>query len=161
MGNPFAYLVDTLFGLYTVALLLRFLLQLVRANFYNPVSRALVQITDPLLQPLRRFVPGAGGVDVASLVAMVLVQLAGTWLVFLLVGEEVTAPKLLSLTVYQLVDQPRRAQPRDVAALPVERAVVARRAARDAAAGRLRPVAAARSDRAPIQSFVAAAAVLV
>ena len=42
MGSPFAYLVDTLFGLYTVALLLRFLLQLVRANLYNPVSRALV-----------------------------------------------------------------------------------------------------------------------
>ena len=104
MGSPFAYLVDTLFGLYTVALLLRFLLQLVRANFYNPVSRALVQITDPVLQPLRRLVPGAGGVDIASLVAMVLVQLAGTWLVFLLIDQEITAPALLSMTVYQLVD---------------------------------------------------------
>ena len=104
MANPFAYLVETLFDLYTAALLLRFLLQLVRANFYNPVSRALVQLTDPALQPLRRLVPGVGGVDVASLVAMVLVQLAGTWLMFVIIGQDATAPALLAMTVYQLVD---------------------------------------------------------
>lgn len=104
MAHPFAFLIDTVFQLYTVALLLRFLLQTVRANFYNPVSRALVQVTDPVLQPLRRLVPGVGGIDVASLVAMVLVKLLGIWLVFLIAGVEVTAHALFAATVYQLVD---------------------------------------------------------
>ena len=104
MAHPFAFLIDTLFHLYAVALLLRFLLQLVRANFYNPFSRALVQITDPVLQPLRRVIPGVGGIDLAAIVAMLLVKLIGVWLVFLVTGTPYTPPALFAATVYQLVD---------------------------------------------------------
>lgn len=104
MTHPLAFLIDTLFHLYTVALLLRFLLQLVRANFYNPFSRALVQITDPVLQPLRRVIPGFGGIDFAAIVALVLVKLIGIWLVLLVTGVPYTPPALLAATVYQLID---------------------------------------------------------
>lgn len=104
MTDPFAYLIDTLFHLYTVALLLRFLLQLVRANFYNPFSRALVQITNPVLLPLRRVIPGVGGIDLAAIAAMVLVKLIGIWLVLLVTGTPYTPVALLGATVYQLVD---------------------------------------------------------
>ncbi len=104
MTHPIAFLIDTLFHLYTVALLLRFLLQVVRANFYNPFSRALVQLTDPVLQPLRRVIPGVGGIDVAAIVAMVLVKLIGIWLVLLVSGMPYTPVALLAATVYQLVD---------------------------------------------------------
>ena len=52
------YLVQTLLSLYLVAMLLRFLLQLARADFYNPISQFLVKITNPVVLPLRRIIPG-------------------------------------------------------------------------------------------------------
>ncbi|MGB5468685.1 MAG: YggT family protein, partial [Sedimenticolaceae bacterium] len=47
---------------------LRFLLQLVRADFYNPLSQFIVRATKPLLNPLRRVIPGVSGMDIAALV---------------------------------------------------------------------------------------------
>ena len=73
----FIYLLQTFLSLYLVAMLLRFLLQLVRADFYNPISQFLVKITNPLVIPLRKIVPGVGGLDVASLLLALLLQLAG------------------------------------------------------------------------------------
>ena len=73
----FGYLVQTFLSLYLVAMLLRFLLQLVRADFDNPISQCLVRITNPLVLPLRRVIPGFAGLDVSSLVLAVLLQLAG------------------------------------------------------------------------------------
>ncbi|MCY4472682.1 MAG: YggT family protein [Kistimonas sp.] len=67
-------LVDTLSTLLVTAVLLRFLLQLVRADFYNPVSQAIVKLTSPLLSPLRRLIPGFGSLDPSSLVLAFLVQ---------------------------------------------------------------------------------------
>lgn len=66
------YLIQFVFGLYIVAVMLRFLLQVVRADFYNPISQFLVAITNPVVKPLRRLLPGFFGVDIASLVALVL-----------------------------------------------------------------------------------------
>ena len=52
------YLLQTLFGLYMLAILLRFLLQIARADFYNPICQAIVKVTNPALRPLRRIIPG-------------------------------------------------------------------------------------------------------
>lgn len=68
LTNPIVFLVQTLFGLYILAVLLRFLLQLVRADFYNPISQFLVKVTNPPLKPLRRIIPGLGGIDLSSIV---------------------------------------------------------------------------------------------
>ncbi|EXJ16060.1 YggT family protein [Imhoffiella purpurea] len=65
--DPLVFLVQTLFGLYTAVVALRFLLQWVRADFYNPISQFVVKITSPVLRPLRRFIPGYGGLDLAAL----------------------------------------------------------------------------------------------
>ncbi|MFK8028870.1 MAG: YggT family protein [Gammaproteobacteria bacterium] len=54
--------------------IMRFLLQLVRADFYNPVSQAIVNLTNPLVMPLRKVIPGLKGLDLASLVAAAIVQ---------------------------------------------------------------------------------------
>jgi YggT family protein len=48
------FILDTLIGLYQLVLLLRLLMQLTRADFRNPISRAIVQLTDPLILPLHR-----------------------------------------------------------------------------------------------------------
>lgn len=55
---------------------LRFLLQMTRADFYNPVSQAIVKVTNPLVMPLRKIIPGLKGLDLASLGAAFLVQFA-------------------------------------------------------------------------------------
>ena len=68
LTNPLVFLIQTLFGLYILAVLLRFILQLMRADFYNPVSQFLVKITTPPLKLLRRFIPGFGGIDLSALV---------------------------------------------------------------------------------------------
>jgi YggT family protein len=65
--NPLIFLVKTLFGLYTAIVVIRFLLQWARADFYNPVSQFVVNVTSPVLRPLRRVVPGWRGLDIASL----------------------------------------------------------------------------------------------
>ena len=69
------FVLDTLFGLYIGAVLLRLLLQWARADFYNPLSQAVVKMTNPLLRPLRRYIPAAGRIDTASVVLVLVLQL--------------------------------------------------------------------------------------
>lgn len=69
------YIIQTLGSLYLLIVLLRFILQLVRADFYNPLSQFILKATQPLLKPLRRVIPGLGGLDLASLALAILVQL--------------------------------------------------------------------------------------
>jgi YggT family protein len=69
--NAGSYIISTLFGIYITIVLLRFLLQLVRADFYNQLSQFIVKVTAPVLTPIRRVIPssisGLFGVDIASL----------------------------------------------------------------------------------------------
>ena len=68
LTQPAVFLVQVLFGLYATLVVLRFLLQLTRADFYNPISQFIVKATRPPLNPLRRLIPGVSGIDLASLV---------------------------------------------------------------------------------------------
>jgi YggT family protein len=68
LTNPATFLVQVVFGLYATLVLLRFLLQLTRADFYNPLSQFIVKATKPALNPLRRIIPGVSGMDLAALV---------------------------------------------------------------------------------------------
>lgn len=67
LTNPLVFLISTLFGLYIAVVLIRFLLQWVRADFYNPISQFVVKVTSPVLRPLRQVIPGYAGLDLASL----------------------------------------------------------------------------------------------
>jgi YggT family protein len=69
------FIVKTLFDLYIITFLLRFALQWVRADFRNPLSQFILRVTDPLVRPLRRVVPAWGSVDLATLVAIVVLEL--------------------------------------------------------------------------------------
>ncbi|MFT5219199.1 MAG: YggT family protein [Planctomycetota bacterium] len=66
--SPFMLIINTLFDLYVLLVLLRFLLQLLRADFYNPVSQFIVKVTAAPLKILRRFIPSIAGQDSASIV---------------------------------------------------------------------------------------------
>ncbi|MWV10697.1 YggT family protein [Pseudomonas sp. R-28-1W-6] len=80
------YIIQTLGSLYLLIVLLRFILQLVRADFYNPLSQFTLKATQPLLKPLRRIIPGLGGLDLASLVLAILVQLLLMVVIILIAG---------------------------------------------------------------------------
>ena len=104
--NPVIFLVDTLFGLYILAVMLRLLLQIVRADFYNPFSQFLVKITNPPLKPLRRIIPGWGGIDVASLVLLFVLQCTAIVIMVLLHGgvlESLSITGLLMATFAKLI----------------------------------------------------------
>lgn len=62
------FLVDTILGLFSLALLLRFYFQLLRVPYYNSVSQFLIAITDFIVRPARRFIPGWAGMDLSTLV---------------------------------------------------------------------------------------------
>lgn len=101
-GNAGVFLIQTLFGLYLVAVMLRFLLQLSRADFYNPVSQFLVKVTNPPLIPMRRLIPGVMGIDMAAVVLLVIIQAVELFLVGLVQGYTITVSGLLVLTVAEL-----------------------------------------------------------
>ena len=73
--------VDVAFGLIVYALIGRFLMQLLRAPFRNPIGQAVMALTDWLVKPLRKILPGFGGIDWASLVGAFVFQLL--WLLAL------------------------------------------------------------------------------
>ena len=75
-GGAFTYLVSTLTDLYIAAIMLRMLLQWVGADYYNPLSQFLVRITNPVVVPARRIVPPVGKLDAASVLVMLLLELA-------------------------------------------------------------------------------------
>ncbi len=76
------FLVDTVLAFVVYAFLLRVLLQVVRADFRNPLAQAVVALTNWLVLPLRRVLPPVGRVDTASLVALLVVQFAATLIQF-------------------------------------------------------------------------------
>jgi YggT family protein len=78
---------DVAFGLFTYGLLLRFAMQALRAPFRNPLGQSVIALTDWIVKPLRRIIPGAGGYDWASLVAAWLFQAAWILALYLLFGS--------------------------------------------------------------------------
>ncbi len=98
LNEIFGYLIQTLLSLYLLAMLLRFLLQLARADFYNPICVFLVKVTNPLVIPLRRVIPGFAGPDMASLLLALLLQLAG--IVALLLINGLGLPNILLLLAW-------------------------------------------------------------
>ncbi len=104
LTNPLVFLVQTLFGLYILVVMLRFLLQLVRADFYNPISQFLVKATTPLLRPLRRMIPGIGGIDFASVILMWGLKTLELVLLLLIAGAGATFFGPLVWAIPELMD---------------------------------------------------------
>lgn len=89
--NAMTYLVTVLFNLYLMVVLLRFALQLVRADFYNPFSQFVVKATHPILAPMRRLIPSVGRLDLSTLVLALLVG-CGKWIAVLALNSQPLNP---------------------------------------------------------------------
>ena len=97
-------LVQMTFGLYLSLIMLRFLLQCVRADFYNPLSQIIVKLTNPPLRWLRRVIPGYAGIDWPCLVLLLLVQgLELFFLALLFTGHMPALTALLVLSIAHLL----------------------------------------------------------
>lgn len=90
-------LITTVTSVFMLLVWLRFLLQVAGADFYNPMSQFVVRATSPLLNPLRRIVPGFFGLDIAALVLIVLIKLVQLAAIAHLTGQAAT-PALLGIT---------------------------------------------------------------
>ncbi|MEX6501912.1 YggT family protein [Pseudomonas zhanjiangensis] len=101
LNTAAVYILQTIGSLYLLVALLRFILQLVRADFYNPLSQFIVRATQPLLRPLRRIIPSFAGLDLASLVLAILVQLLLMALTLMLMGFGVGNP--VQLLVWSVI----------------------------------------------------------
>ncbi len=102
--QPAVFLVDTLFGLYLFALMLRFLFQWFNADYYNPITQVIVKMTQLPVRLLRRLIPPLGRIDSATLVLMLALQMLASYIVLSLQGIDLN---LLALTVFatsQLLD---------------------------------------------------------
>lgn len=101
LNTAAVYVLQTLGSLYLLIVLLRFVLQLVRANFYNPLCQFIVKATQPLLKPLRRIIPSVFGLDMSSLVLAIIVQLALMALTLLLTYGTTGNP--LQLLIWSII----------------------------------------------------------
>ena len=108
IGNTLTFVIEFLAGILILIVLLRFLLQYFRADFYNPLSQFIVNATSPLLRPMRRFIPGYAGFDLSALVLMLVLQFLEILLVHLITAQPtgiaglavMSIGKLLMLTSY-------------------------------------------------------------
>ena len=103
LSQPAIFLIDTLFSLYILAVLLRFLLQWVGADFYNPISQFLVKITHPPLKIMRRVIPSIGKIDTSSIVLALVLQIICDFSIFLLQGVFLNIPALVIISFGELL----------------------------------------------------------
>ncbi len=85
------YITSTLIGVFSLLVLLRFVFQWVKADFYNPISQGLVKATAPILKPFRRVIPGFAGLDIAALVVVILLNMLSIVITVLLSGKSFVA----------------------------------------------------------------------
>src|SRR3989344_6912870 len=95
LNTAAVYILQTIGSLYLLIVLLRFILQLVRADFYNPLSQFIVKDTHPLLRPMRRIIPSMGSLDLSSLVLAIIVQMVLMALILLIAYGTTGNPLLL------------------------------------------------------------------
>ena len=97
------FLIETVFSLYIGAVVIRLLLGFARASFHNPFSQFLVKITNPVLVPLRRFIPSFGSVDTSAVVLAYALTLVKLSLLFLISKGAIMFPETLLFALGELV----------------------------------------------------------
>ena len=103
MGSYFSdaglFLIDTLLGIYILLVLLRFLLQITRSDFYNPISQFIVRATNPPLVRLRRFIPGIWGIDLSALLLVLSIEAIWISLTAVILGH---SPRIVGVILLSI-----------------------------------------------------------
>lgn len=98
------FLISTLFDLYTFILILRFILQYLGINYYNPFTQFVVKATSPVVKPFRRIIPGYKGIDFATLTVILILSLIKLALIWFITYKSLPfIPGLLLLVVGDII----------------------------------------------------------
>ena len=101
--NPFIFLIDTIFSIYIAIMMLRFILQQVGADFYNPISQFVVKFTQPLVKVARNFIPSIKKIDTATLVLVLMLVVIKLVILLTIAGSPINGPYLLVKSLYDVV----------------------------------------------------------
>jgi len=101
--NPFIFLVDTILSIYIAIMLLRFILQQVGADFYNPISQFIVKATQPLVSITRRYIPSVKKIDTATLALVFVLIIIKLVIIFSIAGYPMNVQQLAIKGVYDLI----------------------------------------------------------
>lgn len=102
--DPVTLIIHTLGSLYAFMLVLRFLLQLAGADYYNPISQAVVRVTAVPLRPLQKLLPRVGRMDLSPLVLAFGVNVLTLYLMSLAQSLTGALPAILLFSAVTLVD---------------------------------------------------------
>jgi len=103
MLDALIFLVRTFADLYLLTFLLRFILQWARANHYNPLSQVVFKVTNPLVVPARRLLPSVAGLDIPTLVVLIVLEIVVTFVLLRLVDLSLPIPRLLFYSLLRLI----------------------------------------------------------
>jgi YggT family protein len=103
MRDSLFFLIRVLSHLYLLFFLLRFIMQWVRADFYNPLAQFIVRATNPLVIPARRIIPATATVDVPTLVVLLILQIAATWLLLTVASVPTDLLQLVEFALLRLI----------------------------------------------------------
>jgi YggT family protein len=95
-----AFVLETLFNLVILAALVRFWMQAFRAPTRNPIAQFTMALTDFVVKPLRRVIPGAFKLDLASLIAAWLLEFLLQVLLFWLMSSGPPTAGALSVLLF-------------------------------------------------------------
>lgn len=101
--NPLIFLIDILFDIYITVLMLRFLLQQLGADYYNPIAQFIVKATQPVVSPARRFIPSYRKIDLATLLLVVVFIAVKIVLITSLRGTDFSIVSILIISIYDLI----------------------------------------------------------
>lgn len=101
--NPLIFLFDTLFDIYIAILLLRFLLQYVGADFYNPISQFIVKVTQKPVFIARRLIPDFRGIDLATLILVMVLIFIKLTVLYAIGGIQPSIAGIVIQGLYDLI----------------------------------------------------------
>ncbi len=102
--SVFDFLIQTLFTLYIYVVMIRVILGLAHADFYNPFSQFILTITNPVLRPLRKFIPSVGRIDTAAIVLIFILKFLELFIRNYLINGSVVIAPLIVPTIFALIN---------------------------------------------------------
>lgn len=99
--DPIILIIRTLGEMYAFIVIMRFLLQMAHADYYNPISQAIARITNVPVVAISRAVPRIGKLDLSALLYAIAIKFAVILLLFLFAGHAL--PNLLAVLLYAVI----------------------------------------------------------
>jgi YggT family protein len=98
------FLIETLFGLYLTILSVRLILAYEHANYFNPITRFIITVTQPIIHPMRRILPNIGRLEVSTLVLICIVVILKLLLIMLIVQQYFPIPLFLYIVLKEVIN---------------------------------------------------------